>query len=57
MGRHHFCNGKKYRQKLLYQFPAEMTDKKVAILEIEDEYKYMNKELIEIIKLSIEPYL
>lgn len=48
---------KRHKQKLLDKFSTEMINKKVVILEIEDEYKYMDKELIETIKLSVDPYL
>ncbi|WP_410220090.1 low molecular weight protein tyrosine phosphatase family protein [Pedobacter sp.] len=52
-----FVMEKKHRQRLQDRFPNEMTDKEVVILEIEDEYQYMDEELVEMIKLSVDPYL
>ena len=34
-----------------------MHQKKIVVLDIEDNYEYMDAELIEIIKRSVEPYL
>lgn len=52
-----FAMEKKHRLRLLGRFPNEMTNKQLIILDIEDEYEYMDKELVEMIKLSVEPYL
>ena len=52
-----FVMEKRHKQRLLDNFPSEMSDKKVVILDIEDEYRYMDKELIEMIKISVDPYL
>ncbi len=48
---------KKHKQRLLDKFLNELENKTIIILDIEDEYKYMDKELIEMIKLSVDPYL
>ena len=48
---------KKHRQRLIQKFPDETNEKKIIILDIEDNYKYMDTELIEIIKTSVEPHL
>ena len=48
---------KKHKQRLLEKFPDETSEKKIIILDIEDNYKYMDTELVEIIKTSVEPYL
>ncbi len=52
-----FTMEKRHRQRLIQNFPNETVGKKIIILDIEDNYKYMDIELIEIIKTSVEPYL
>jgi predicted protein tyrosine phosphatase len=52
-----FAMEKKHKQRLLDKFPSETEHKKIIILDIEDEYSYMDKELIEMIKLSVDAYL
>lgn len=52
-----FAMEKKHKQRLLDKFPVETEHKKIIILDIEDEYTYMDKELIEMIKLSVDAYL
>jgi protein-tyrosine phosphatase len=52
-----FAMEKKHKQRLLEKFPNETQYKKIIILDIEDEYTYMNNELIEMIKLSVDAYL
>ena len=52
-----FAMEKKHKQRLLDKFPNETEHKKIIILDIEDEYTYMDKELIEMIKLSVDAYL
>src|SRR5262245_35241000 len=52
-----FTMEKKHKQRLLENFPNETQYKKVIILDIEDEYNYMDEELIEMIRISVDPYL
>ena len=52
-----FAMEKKHKQRLTEKYPDEMLQKKIVVLDIEDNYEYMDRELIEIIKTSIEPYL
>ncbi|MES1198058.1 MAG: hypothetical protein ABUL41_02155 [Chitinophagaceae bacterium] len=52
-----FVMEKKHKQRLQDRFPNETKNKKVIILDIKDEYTFMDKELIEIIKLSVDPHL
>ena len=52
-----FVMEKKHQQRLFDKFPVEIKNKKIIILDIEDEYKFMDEELIEMIKLSVDPYL
>ncbi len=52
-----FVMEKKHKERLKENFPGEIRDKKVVVLDIEDNYKYMDEELVEIIKASVDPYL
>jgi predicted protein tyrosine phosphatase len=52
-----FVMEKRHRQRLNENFPGEMQNKDVSILDIADDYGYMDEELIEIIKTSVTPYL
>ena len=52
-----FTMEKKHKQRLLDNFPNEIKNKRLVILDIEDEYKYMDEELVEMIKVSVDPYL
>jgi len=48
---------KKHKLRLLDRFSEELKGKKLVILDIEDEYAYMNPELVDMIKISVDPYL
>jgi len=48
---------KRHKQILIQKFPEETSQKKIIVLDIEDNYEYMDAGLIEIIKRSVEPYL
>lgn len=52
-----FTMEKKHKQRLLDRFPNELKDKAVVILDIEDNYGFMDEELVEMIKVSVDPYL
>ena len=52
-----FAMEKKHKQRLIQKFPEETHLKKIVVLDIEDDYEYMDAELIEIIKRSVEPYI
>ena len=47
----------KVSERLIEKYPGETLQKKIIVLDIEDNYNYMDAELIEIIKTSVEPYL
>lgn len=47
---------KKHKIRLQENFPKEIEQKQIEILDIEDNYKFMDEELIDILKLSVEPY-
>lgn len=52
-----FVMEKKHKNRLTDKFPIEMNGKEVVILDIEDEYQFMDEELIEMIKLTVDQYL
>ncbi|HEX7457368.1 MAG TPA: hypothetical protein VF301_02950 [Ginsengibacter sp.] len=52
-----FVMEKKHRQRLADKFPGNIINKRIIVLDIPDEYEYMDEELIKTIKISVEPYL
>jgi protein-tyrosine phosphatase len=52
-----FVMEKKHKQRMLENFPIETKSKKIVILDIPDEFKYMDKELIEEIKSRVDDYI
>jgi len=52
-----FTMEKRHRQRLEEKFPQELHDKRLVVLDIEDEYQFMDEELIEMIKISVDPFL
>lgn len=48
---------KRHKQRLIERFPVLTADKQIIVLDIPDEYQYMDSELIEIIKTSVLSYL
>ncbi len=52
-----FVMEKKHKQRLFQKFPLETSHKKIVVLNIPDEYKYMDEELVESIVTSVPPYL
>lgn len=52
-----FVMEKRHKQRLLEKFGAIARDKKIIVLDIEDNYQYMDAELIETLKISVSPYL
>jgi predicted protein tyrosine phosphatase len=51
-----FAMEKKHKQRLIENFPVQMAGKIIIVLDIPDEYQYMDPELVDIIKLSVSPY-
>jgi protein-tyrosine phosphatase len=47
----------RHKQRLMDQFRLDVNDKKIITLDIEDNYQYMDPELIETLKTSVTPYL
>jgi protein-tyrosine phosphatase len=52
-----FAMEKRHKQRIVQNFPSDTDTKRIVVLDIPDEYQYMDEELIETIKLSVEPYL
>lgn len=52
-----FVMEKKHKQRMRENFPIETEGKKIIILNIPDEYNYMNEELIEELKSKIDEYI
>lgn len=52
-----FVMEKRHKQRLQEKFEQIINEKKIIILDIEDNYQYMDEELIETLKTSVTPYL
>ena len=52
-----FVMEQKHKSRLLAQFPRSLQYKEMIVLDIPDDYRYMDEELIEILKVSVVPYL
>lgn len=52
-----FVMEKKHQELLRLKFPAEIMKKQIIILNIPDEYRYGDAELIEILKESVGGYV
>src|SRR4051812_13543730 len=52
-----FVMEKKHKQRVMDKFPVEVANKTIVVLDIEDEYQFMDDELVEMIKVSVDPYL
>ena len=47
----------KHKKALQEKFSKQLKHKRIIVLDIPDEYHYMDEELIEILKLSMSTYL
>lgn len=52
-----FVMEQKHKQNIKEKFPQPLQHKKVIVLDISDEYPYMDEVLIELLKESMLPYL
>jgi protein-tyrosine phosphatase len=52
-----FVMEKKHKQRILENFTSVSAGKKIIILDIPDEFKFMDKELIEEIQSKVDTYL
>jgi predicted protein tyrosine phosphatase len=52
-----FVMQKKHRLFLISRFTPEIQSKKIIVLDIEDEYEYMDEDLIDDLKAKVDPHL
>jgi predicted protein tyrosine phosphatase len=52
-----FAMEKRHKQRLLENFREVTQNKKIIVLDIPDNYKFMDEELIDLIEKSVENYL
>ena len=52
-----FVMEKEHKRRIMDRFGASLHDKQIIVLDIADDYQFMDPELIEVIKLSVRPYL
>lgn len=52
-----FVMEKRHKQRLKENFSELLAEKTMIVLDIPDEYAFMDQELIELIKISVDPYL
>jgi predicted protein tyrosine phosphatase len=52
-----FVMEKRHREQLKSRFPLILDEKKIIVLNIADEYEYMDDELVELLKVSVNTYL
>lgn len=51
-----FVMEKKHKQRISENFNGMLSDKEIIILDIPDDFQYMDEELIEILETSVESY-
>jgi protein-tyrosine phosphatase len=52
-----FVMEKKHKQRITEKFPSEISHKQIVVLDIPDEYQFMDEELIEELKSKVDLYL
>jgi predicted protein tyrosine phosphatase len=52
-----FVMEKRHRERLKDKFVTSIHEKEIIVLDIPDDYQYMDPELIEILKTSVGPHL
>lgn len=52
-----FVMEKNHKQRIKELYGDSLANKEIIVLDIDDDYQFMDPELIEIIKLSVRPYL
>ena len=52
-----FVMEEKHEKRIRQKFKEISANKEIIVLGIEDEYKFMDPELIKILKISVDPYL
>lgn len=52
-----FVMENKHRQIIRQKFRASLDTAKIIVLDIPDEYQYMDEELIQTLRIAVKPYL
>jgi predicted protein tyrosine phosphatase len=52
-----FVMEKRHKQRLNENFRNFITEKEIVVLDIPDEYQFMDEELIDLIKISVSSYI
>lgn len=52
-----FAMEKRHKQRMMENFASETEGKEIIVLNIPDEYQFMEEELVESIRSSVSPYL
>ena len=52
-----FVMEKVHKERILEKFREELISKKIVILDIEDDYQFMDPELVEMILVSVEGFM
>jgi predicted protein tyrosine phosphatase len=52
-----FAMEKQHRERIEEKFPQAVAGKKIIVLDIPDDYQYMDEELIAQLQLDVSPYL
>ncbi len=52
-----FVMEKKHKERIEQRFAAVVDEKELIVLDIPDEYQFMDEELVDLIKLSVSQYL
>ena len=52
-----FVMEKRHKERLTQKFAALIDEKEIVTLDIKDDYKYMDNDLIDILETSVSPYL
>lgn len=52
-----FVMEKKHKDRINQRFATMVDEKELIVLDIPDEYQFMDEELVDLIKLSVSPYL
>ena len=52
-----FVLEKKHKQRMAEKFRVEVSDKEIIVLDIPDDYQYMDKEFVEELNLKTSNYL
>lgn len=47
----------KHKKQLAMQYSRQLQHKQIVVLDIPDDYQYMDAELVELLKQSVLPYL